>query len=154
MKKIVSILVVVFCVAQATNAQKNVLTQIITYKVNLKFDKDLAGESFKDPYFVYGRLAENWYTNQLAPADYQTFVLQVHRAAVTGKIKVHDSFFGMDGYRPVFHKLLANEVAGSDTIQKTMQRPYPPYDDYDGKMDIKPENDGNQKANHRLCVLA
>lgn len=133
MRSIASFFIVALCMAQTVHAQRNVLTKIVTYKVNLRPDSSLMGDNFKDPYFVYGQLVENWHDNKLLPADYQKFVHQAHLAASSGKIKVYDPYFKLDGYLPVFKKLPTNDVAviGVDTIYKTLQRPYPPYEDFD-----------------------
>ena len=115
-------------------AQKpRTITEIITYKVNLSLDPDLDSVQFTDPYFVYGQLNDQWYQNKLQPAQFQLLVKDIHQAAAQGKITVYDPYFELEGSRPVFHKLPVSEVAsmGNDTIYRTLQRPYPPYDDFD-----------------------
>lgn len=115
----------------AQGSQK-VLTRLITYKVNLRLDADLNDPAFKDPYFVYAQLSDEWYQNKLPYLGYGTLI-GIHEAVIRGKKTVYDPYFEMRGERPVFYKLLPGEVAsiGMDTLYKTMQRPYPPYDDYD-----------------------
>lgn len=133
MKKGIIAAILLMMISQAVFAQsKTIITELITYRVNLKLDEHIESSSFTDPRVVYELMNGLWYENKLAPNSYQALVTQIHKAASSGQIKVYE-LSEIIGTKPIFMKMPISEIQGigMDTIQKRQQRPFPPYEEYD-----------------------
>lgn len=134
MKKRMIISFVLVTLSQTHFAQTpKVLTELITYRVNLRLDGDLDATAFTDAVEVYYQMNDLWYANKLGPLSYETLVKQLHADAISGKLQVYDPMLVLEGAKPIFTRMTKEEVAGIgvDTMEITMMRPYPPYEEYD-----------------------
>lgn len=134
MKKVMMISFVLVTLSQTHFAQTSkVLTELITYRVNLRLDEDLNAAVFTDAVGVYQEMNNLWYADKLSPLSYEMLVKQLHSDAITGKLQVYDPMLALEGVKPIFTKMTKEEVAtiGVDTMMLTMVSPDPPYDIYD-----------------------
>lgn len=129
MKTWITSCVLCLCGTWAMAQTKTVLTELVVYKVNLRFDST----GYHEAAGVYEQMNQEWYLNKIPPAQHEKFAYQLHEAASAGKIKVYSPFYTVSGSKPVFTRMAIEDIIpiGNDTIYKTLQRPYPPYDDYD-----------------------
>lgn len=117
----------------ALSQKKAIITRLITYKVNLRLSENTTPKAFADTESVFYEMNSNWYGNKLSPEKCDELVRDIHKAAGTGKIKVYNPLFDLQGNKPQFIPYPFNEVAkiGNDTLQKTLSKPYPPYNEFD-----------------------
>lgn len=133
MKKMTSMAICLCIALGAISQTPEVLTQFITYKVNIKLDKDITPAAFTDTETIYDEMNNSWYVDKLPPAGYHKFVSKIHQDAMSGKITVYDPYFyDVEGETPHFNKIPIEEVRSigiyTDTIRVIKPSYTPPYD--------------------------
>ncbi|MCG9911882.1 MAG: hypothetical protein MH137_11325 [Flavobacteriales bacterium] len=113
-------------------AQKNKVTELISYRVSIQLDT-LTQPTMKDRYLSHWEFNQNWYKDKIDYARRSEFIKNLHEKVCNGKVTALSPFYELNGFTPYFEKLDPNKakLIGTDSIFSVVYDNFPPYNAYD-----------------------